>query len=95
MKRPIFLISFFSMKRDGSKCLISPAIWLLKSVASKDSMREMPLRHSSSAFQVCSVVSPIAVRRPTPVTTTLREITILLYCGLRAHDGKSAMWRVS
>jgi hypothetical protein len=78
MKRPIFLISFFSMKRDGSKCLISPAIRLLNCEASKDSIREMPLRHSSSAFQVCSVVSPIAVRRPTPVTTTLRGITILL-----------------
>ena len=33
---------------------------------------------SSSAFQVCSVVSPIAVSRPTPVTTTLRGIIVLL-----------------
>ena len=74
MKRPIFLISFFSMKRAGSKCLISPAIRQLNAEASKDSMREMPLRPSSRAFHVCSVVSPIAVSSPTPVTTTLREI---------------------
>src|SRR3954451_20924535 len=45
-------------------------------------MREMPLRPSSNAFQVCSAVSPIALRRPTPVTTTLREIIVVLYCGM-------------
>jgi len=71
-------MSFFSMKREGSKCLISPAIWQLNADASKDSIREMPLRHSSRDFHVCSVVSPIAVRRPTPVTTTLRGIIVLL-----------------
>ena len=66
------------MKRDGSKCLISPAIRELKAEASKDSMREMPLRPSSNAFQVCTVVSPTALSRPTPVTTTLRGIIVLL-----------------
>jgi hypothetical protein len=66
------------MKRVGSNRLISPAIRQLKADASKDSMSEMPLRQSSRAFQVCSVVSPMAVRRPTPVTTTLREIIVLL-----------------
>jgi hypothetical protein len=78
MKRPIFLISFFSMKRDGSKFLISPAMRQLKAEASNDSMFEIPQRPSSSDFQVCSVVSPTAVSSPTPVTTTLREIGGLL-----------------
>jgi hypothetical protein len=78
MKRPIFLISFFSMKRAGSKCLISPAMRQLKADASNDSMCEIPQRPSSSDCHVCSVVSPIDVSSPTPVTTTLREIDGLL-----------------
>jgi hypothetical protein len=78
MKRPIFLISFFSMKRDGSKCLISPAIRQLKAAASNDSIRVIPQHPSISDCHVCAVVSPIAVSSPTPVTTTLREMDGLL-----------------
>jgi len=55
--------------------LTSPAMRQLNKDASKDSMREMPLRAASNASHVLAVVSPIGVSRPTPVTTTLREIT--------------------
>jgi hypothetical protein len=79
MNRPIFLTSFFSMNFAGSKFLISPAIWQLNRAGSKASMREMPLRAASSDCHVSSVVSPIAVIRPTPVTTTLREIRKLSF----------------
>ena len=84
MKRPIFFTSFFSINCAGSNCLISPAICELKRVGSNDSMREMPLLQTKSDCQFSSVVAPIAESRPTPVTTTLREIEEVSFLILHA-----------
>src|SRR5580692_1509719 len=73
MKRPIFLISFFSMNCAGSKFLTSPAMRQAKAVASNCSIREIPFRASRMALQLSSVPMPSGLSRPTPVTTTLRD----------------------
>src|SRR5579862_2178892 len=74
MNRPIFLISFFSINSAASKFLISPAIWQVRMEASNCSMREIPHLPSRMECQVSSVPLPTEVRRPIPVTATLREI---------------------
>ena len=73
MNRPIFLISLRSMKSSGRKSRISPAIWQVKSDASKAVIREMPFRPLRIASQQHSVPTPTDDSRPTPVITTLRD----------------------
>ncbi len=68
----------------GSKSLISPAIWMKKLLASNSVMRPMPLAPASSAFHELSTSSPTGHTRPSPVTTTLRNV-ISLSCPLRAR----------
>src|ERR1035438_980102 len=70
MKRPIFLTSFFSMNRKGSKPRTSAAIWQAKAEASNAVMRSTPLLPASSASQTAPVVWPTEQIRPMPVITT-------------------------
>src|SRR5579863_122060 len=72
MKRPIFLTSFLSMNRKGSKSRTSAAIWQAYCDASKWVMRPTPLLPASRFFHVASVVLPTPLIRPMPVTTTRR-----------------------
>src|ERR1700738_4472076 len=72
MKRPIFLRSFFSLQRKGSKFLISPAMRQSKPVVSKLVMVATPLTPARRFFQLSSVPMPSAQTNPTPVTTTRR-----------------------
>src|SRR5258708_3990808 len=72
MKRPIFLISFFSMKFSGSKALTSAAIRQAKAVASKPVMPSTPLLPASNAGQTSAVVLPTAQIMPNPVMRTRR-----------------------
>src|SRR3954465_12976117 len=72
MKRPIFLISFFSMKCNGSKVLTSAAIWQANAAASNPVMRSTPLLPARSAGQTSAVVLPTAQIMPSPVMTTRR-----------------------
>ena len=73
MKRPIFLISFFSMYRLGSKFLTSPAMRQLKAggIELFDAGDAVPA--SRMACQLSSVPMPSGLTSPTPVTTTLRD----------------------
>src|ERR1017187_5749299 len=73
IKRPIFLISFFSMYCPGLKFFTSPAIWQLNAEASKEPILEIPLAPLRIDCQVSSVPIPTELRSPTPVTTTLRD----------------------
>src|SRR6185369_11679026 len=72
MKRSIFLTSFFSNQRSGSKFLTSAAILVENCVVSNREIVETPLRPSQRPCHVSSVPVPSAVTNPTPVTTTLR-----------------------
>src|ERR1700690_2346974 len=72
MKRPIFLISFFSMKLSGSKLRTSAAIWQAKAELSKAVMRPTPLWPAVRACQTSAVVLPTEQSRPMPVMTTRR-----------------------
>src|SRR5436309_3150782 len=81
MKRPIFLISFFSMYAAGSKPLTSPAIWQAKPDTSNDAILAIPLRPARTPAQVSSEPIPSGDTRPTPVMTTLRDTAPLFYCG--------------
>src|ERR1700719_4381822 len=72
MRRSIFLISFFSIQRKGSKFLISPAMRQSKPVASKLVIVAIPLTPARRFFQLSSVPMPSAQTSPTPVTTTRR-----------------------
>src|ERR1700687_2363477 len=72
MKRPIFLSSFFSIQRKGSKFLISPAMRQSKPVVSKLVMVATPLTPARRFVQLSSVPMPSAQTNPTPVTTTRR-----------------------
>src|SRR5438128_577171 len=71
MNESIFLTSFFSNQRSGSKSLISAAILVENCVVSKRVIAVTPLRPSQRPFHVSSVPVPSAVTNPTPVTTTL------------------------
>src|SRR5215467_4617941 len=77
MKESIFLTSFLSNQRRGSKFLTSPAILVGNWVVSKRVIVETPLRPSQRPFHVSSVPVPSAVTNPTPVTTTL------LFCKMK------------
>ena len=70
MKTSIFLTSFFSMNRSGSKCLTSPAIRAENCAASNRVIGPMPLFPAQSASQFASVPMPSGDTMPTPVTTT-------------------------
>src|SRR5882672_2884279 len=72
MKRPIFLISFFSMKFSGSKVLTSAAMRQAKAAASNPVMRSTPLLPPSNAGHTSAVVLPTAQIMPKPVMTTRR-----------------------
>src|SRR5437016_14648983 len=73
MKRPIFLISFFSMYRAGSKPLTSPAIRQENAAGSNWVMVATPDFDAFKASQDGSVPIASGVTRPTPVTTTRRD----------------------
>src|SRR6266478_1217521 len=77
MKESIFLTSFLSNQRSGSKSLTSAAILVENCVVSKRVILVIPLRPSQRPFHVSSVPVPSAVTNPTPVTTTL------LFCKLQ------------
>ncbi len=77
MKTSIFLTSFFSMNRNGSKSLTSPAICVANAVASNLVIVPTPLLPAMSACQFASVPMPSDDTRPMPVTTT-RLFTIYL-----------------
>src|SRR5437016_7909155 len=85
MKTSIFLTSFFSMNRSGSKPCTSPAIWVANCAASNFVMVAIPLRPALSAAQFASVPIPSDDTRPMPVTTTRRVLAIplLLALGVR------------
>src|SRR5205809_6929060 len=70
MKESIFLTSFFSNQRSGSKFLTSAAIFVENCVVSNRDIVVTPLRPSQRPFHVSSVPVPSAVTKPTPVTTT-------------------------
>src|SRR5882672_3238392 len=72
IKRPIFLISFFSMKFSGSKLLTSAAIWQANADASNPVMRSTPFLPASKPGHTSAVVLPTAQSRPRPVMTTRR-----------------------
>src|SRR5262249_13541398 len=78
MKRPIFLISFFSMYWPGWKSRTSPAIWQENALASNAVIFPMPLLLARIPCQVSSVPIPKGDTKPTPVTTTLRDTQLLL-----------------
>src|SRR5438874_1711485 len=73
MKRPIFFISFFSMKFSGSKFLTSAAMVQAKLVVSKCVIWPTPLLPASRFFQTSGAVLPTPQIRPMPVTTTRRS----------------------
>src|SRR5437879_4274 len=72
MKRPIFLISFFSMKFSGSKFLTSAAMVQAKLVVSKWVIWPTPLLPASRFFQTSGAVLPTPQIRPLPVTSSRR-----------------------
>src|SRR5438477_2477920 len=78
MKTSIFLTSFFSTNRSGSKCFTSPAILVANCDESNFVIDPMPLQPAQSACQLASVPIPIDDTRPMPVTTT-RLLGIRLY----------------
>src|SRR5438132_1075025 len=78
MRTSIFLTSFFSRKRSGSKPLTSLAIWVANSDASNLVIVPMPLLPALSAAQLTSVPMPSDDTRPMPVMTTRRLLTMLL-----------------
>src|SRR5262249_3204152 len=77
MIRPIFLTSFFSMYRNGSKPLTSPAMRQENAAASNCVIKAIPLCDVFRASQDSSVPTASGVTRPTPVTTTLRDKYLL------------------
>src|SRR6266446_4171825 len=95
MKESIFLTSFLSNQRSGSKSLTSAAILVENCVVSKRVILVMPLRPSHRPFQVSSVPIPNAVTNPTPVTTTLLFCKVQpLECGLTVTSCCSALSRL-
>src|SRR6266576_3344373 len=73
MKRSIFLTSFFSTHRKGSKPFTSQAKCDEWREASNNVMGAAPERPARRAAQVSSVPMPTGDTSPTPVTTTLRS----------------------
>src|ERR1700682_897739 len=78
INRPIFFSSFFSIHRNGSKFLISPAILQSNPVVSNWVMVPTPLCPATRFFQLSSVPMPSAQTNPTPVTTTRRVNSSML-----------------
>ena len=72
MKRPIFLISFLSMKVEGSKFLTSAAILHANCVGSNWVIRATPLFPANRFCHTSAVLLPTPQIRPIPVTTTRR-----------------------
>src|SRR5262245_25941588 len=72
MKVSIFLISFFSTKREGSKPFTSPAMRLATGLASNRVIGPTPLFPASNASQLAALPTPSGDTRPTPVTATRR-----------------------
>ncbi len=69
--RSIRRASFGGATVAGSKPLTSPAILTGNSLASKVSMKPIPLSPATAARQVDGASSPIGVIAPRPVTATL------------------------
>src|SRR6266849_415451 len=87
MNRPIFLSSFFSAQRSGSKLRISPAMRQSNPLASNWVMGPMALRPACRLLQTSWVPIPEVQTRPTPVTTTRRLKVVFLLCGTRRPGG--------
>src|SRR5712692_533151 len=87
MNRPIFLSSFFSAQRSGSKLRISPAMRQSNPLASNWVMGPIALWPACRLFQTSWVPIPEAQTRPTPVTTTRRLKVVFLLCGTRRPGG--------
>src|SRR2546427_9797558 len=88
MNESIFLTSFLSNQRGGSKFLTSAAILVENLVVSNREIIVTPLRPSHRPFHVSSVPVPSAVTNPTPVTTTLLFCKVQpLECGKRSLLG--------
>src|SRR3990170_4997560 len=75
MNGSIFLTSFFSIHRSGSKPLTSAAKRVGYLAASNLVMGPMPDRPSPMAVQNSSTVFPTGVTAPSPVMTTRRSLT--------------------
>src|ERR1700719_3449899 len=87
MKTSIFLTSFFSRNRSGSKPLTSLAIRVANSDASNLVIVPMPLVPALSAVQLTSVPMPSDDTRPMPVMTTRRLLSMLLSAPRRLFLG--------
>src|SRR5215813_7507080 len=72
MKVSIFLISFFGMKREGSKPLTSAAMRQVKGDGSNRVIGPTPFSPESSASQLAAFPIPTGETRPIPVTATRR-----------------------
>src|SRR5262245_33940821 len=72
MKRSVFLTSFFSSQRSGSKPLTSAAIRAACNEASKSVIGPTPDWPARRLFHVLSTSLPTGDTIPSPVTTTLR-----------------------
>src|SRR5687767_6997464 len=79
MKMSIFLTSFFSTHRKGSKPLTSPAMRASNAVASKRVIRPMPVWPEVNARQFTSFPIPRGDTSPMPVTTTRLVSTMLFF----------------
>src|SRR6266540_1961050 len=88
MKRSIFLTSFFSTQRRGSKPFTSQAKRDECCEASNSVMGPAPDRPAWRDFQVSSVPIPTGDTRPTPVTTTLRSAATVIWSLLRSRSGR-------
>src|SRR5687767_5685592 len=78
MKRSIFLTSFLSTQRRGSNPFTSPPKRLECWEASKRVMGATPERPARRPCQLSSVPMPRGETSPTPVTTTLRALSVTL-----------------
>src|SRR6185503_13638413 len=78
MKTSIFLTSFFSRNRSGSKSFTSPAMRVANCVASNLVIVPTPLWPARIASQFTSVPMPSDDTRPMPVTTTRRLLVMSL-----------------
>src|SRR5260370_25061524 len=83
MNRPIFINSFFSSQRKGTKFLTSTAILQSSAAASKCRIGPTPLTPATRFFQLSSVPIPSAQTSPTPVTTTRRVTVFRLLTGFQ------------
>src|SRR5689334_6959053 len=86
MKRSMRRASFGDIYGETSKPFTSPAIWLARREGSKRVMRVMPDLPARQFCQASATVLPIGQTAPSPVTTTLRRVTLALAVRLDVVD---------